>query len=29
MGALLWPAFQLMDITGALIRGFTVGGAIA
>lgn len=28
MGVLLWPAFQLMDLTGGLLRGFTVGGPI-
>jgi len=29
MHVLLWPADQLMGLANALIRGFTVGGAIA
>jgi Zn-dependent protease len=29
MNVLLWPADQLMGLATALIRGFTVGGAIA
>ena len=29
MATLLWPAFQLMNLTGSLIHGFTVGGGIA